>query len=283
MKIRLCSAGSISKSADIPGGGMHPSIYEILHITGGKVRFRWMDNVCDAEAPAVFIMSVSTPHELTSLHSEAKFRFVELADWDQFPFTDKQVDQWNFMQSRKDIYSKTLLASSIIQSLDFVYHLQSTGVAHQDPNLDEVCLLEIQKTYKLIAHILDSTSNEMPSSVLKTKRKPREVADLLINYMDWRYKENITLETLAELAHLHPSYLVRMFKKQTKTTPFDYLRDLRLKAAVRYLSGSDMPISAIIEVTGFNSVHYFTRLFKQAYGQSPAEWRKQLRRLDKDN
>jgi len=279
VKIRLCRAGSISRSDDIPGGGMHPSLYEILQITSGKVRFRWMSNACEAEAPAVFIMSVSTPHLLESLHGEAKFRFIELSEINNFMFTDKQIDQWNFMQAKKDVYSEPL-AASIIQSLDFVYHLQSSGSAHQDPNLEEVCLLEIQKTYKLIAHLLHRSLRGPHFEDPNAKQKPQDVAELLMEYMDAFYKENISLKQLADLVHLSPSYLVRMFKKQTNTTPFDYLSDLRLKAAVRFLSVTEMPISVIVEETGFRSVHYFSRIFKQAYGQSPAEWRKQHRIQD---
>ncbi|BBI31067.1 helix-turn-helix transcriptional regulator [Cohnella abietis] len=277
MKIRYCGAGTLSRSAEKPGGGMHTLSHEILYITGGKVRFKWRGNACEAEAPAVFILSASTPHELESLHGEAKYRFLELVEMEDFPFSEKQVDEWNFMQIRKDIYSRTVLGSSIVQSLDFVYHLQSTGEALQDSNLGEVCLLEVRKMYKLIAHLLEATSNQISVSKHQVKHKSRAAVDLLIDYMDWRYKENITLEALAGCVSLDPSYLVRLFKKHVNMTPFEYLRDLRLKAAASYLSGSDMPISAIIQETGFTSVHYFTRLFKARYGQSPAEWRKQLK------
>ncbi|QJD86172.1 helix-turn-helix domain-containing protein [Cohnella herbarum] len=277
MEIRYCGAGTISQSAEAPGGGMHPSCYEILYITGGKVKFKWRGNVCEAEAPAVFILPNSTPHELESLAAEAKFRFLELEDPEEFPFSNEQVDDWNFMQARKDIYSKIVLASSVIQSLDFVYHLQSTGLAEQDSNLGEVCLLEIRKTYKLIAHILGASGGGNVAVDRKIKHKSRAAVDLLIDYLDWRYKENVTLETLAEIVALDPSYLVRLFKKHMNMTPFEYLRDLRLRAAASYLSGSDMPISSIVQETGFNSVHHFTRLFKSHYGQSPAEWRKQLK------
>jgi len=260
---------------------MHPSCHEILYITEGKVRFRWRDNLCEAEAPAVFVLAASTPHGLESVHAESKFRFAEIEEGDDFPLSEKQVDEWNFIQARKGIYSKTLLASSILQSLDFVYHLQATGAARQDSNLEDVCLLEIRKIYKLIAHVLGGTGTGLPAGRRAAKHKSRVAVDLLIDYMDWRYQEEITLETLADLVQLDPSYLVRVFKQHKNTTPFGYLRDLRLKAAASYLSGSDLPISAIVQESGFNSVHYFTRLFKQHYGQSPAEWRKQLKQTGK--
>ncbi|RED85493.1 AraC family transcriptional regulator [Cohnella phaseoli] len=278
MKIRLCGAGTLLRGAEKPGGGMHPSCHELLYITDGKVRFKWRGNMCEAEAPAVFMLPDSTPHELESLQTESRFRFLELFEPEDFRFTDRQVDEWNFMQARKEMYAKTVLAASVLQALDFVYHLHATGAAGEDDDLETVCLLEIRKIYRLIAHILRLSAN---SGAASPSRKPkvgaRDAVDLVVDYLDWRYKENVTLEALAQLVALDPSYLVRLFKKHMNKTPFEYLRDLRLKAAASYLSGSDMAIADIVQETGFNSVHHFTRLFKSYYGQSPAEWRKQLR------
>jgi len=277
MKIRLCGTGTLLRSAEKPGGGMHALCHELLYITEGKVRFRWRGNVCEAEAPAVFMLPDATPHELESLQAESKFRFLELTEPDDYRFSEDQVDEWNFMQARKEFYAKTRLASSILQALDFVYHLCSSGLAEQDEDIREVSLLEIRKTYRLISHILGLARTDAIPNERRAKVKSRAAIDLVIDYLDWRYKENVTLESLAELVSLDPSYLVRLFKKHTNMTPFEYLRNLRLKAAASYLSGSDMPIGAIVLETGFNSVHHFTRLFKAHYGQSPAEWRRQLK------
>ncbi|MFC4601188.1 helix-turn-helix domain-containing protein [Cohnella hongkongensis] len=277
MKIRWCGAGTLLRGAEKPGGGMHPSCHELLHITEGRVRFKWRGNECEAEAPAVFMLPESTPHQLESLHAESKFRFLELYEPEDFRFTERQVDEWNFMQAHKGTYAKTALASSILQALDLAYHLHATGASGQDADLQEVCLLEIRKTYRLIAHMLGLSANSAAASSRKPKVRARDAVDLVVDYLDWRYKEEVTLEALAELVALDPSYLVRLFKKHMGKTPFEYLRDLRLKAAASYLSGSDMAISDILQETGFNSVHHFTRLFKSRYGSSPAEWRKQLR------
>ncbi|MCU6709944.1 AraC family transcriptional regulator [Paenibacillus sp. J5C_2022] len=279
MKIRFCGTGSISQRTEFSSiGGMHRSCHEILYITAGRAVFKWRGNVCEADSPAVFILSASTPHELACSYDGIQFLFIEIDEWGEFPFSEEQVDQWNFKQSRKDVNIKTLEASAILQSIDFVYHLQSTGSALRDSNLTDVCLLEIHKIYRLIAHELEASKGGTLSRELKSRPKSREAVDLLIDYMDWKYKEDVSLEELAKVVYLHPSYLVRLFKKHTNMTPFEYLRDLRLKAAASYLSGSDLSIRDVVQQTGFNSVHYFTRLFTSSYGQSPAEWRKLMRR-----
>lgn len=97
------------------------------------------------------------------------------------------------MQARNDMYSEPFFPT-ILQSLDFIYQLQSSGAAGEYEHLEEVCLLEIQKIVKLIAHILDRADRSQTSGAGKTKQKPRETADLLIEYMDAFYREEITLQ-----------------------------------------------------------------------------------------
>jgi AraC-like DNA-binding protein len=67
-------------------------------------------------------------------------------------------------------------------------------------------------------------------------------------------------------------------------TPFQYLNNIRMNAAEKFLQNSDMSIQEIAIITGYQSIHYFSRSFKQKYGVSPIQWRnehnkdKQLRR-----
>ncbi|UVI29627.1 helix-turn-helix domain-containing protein [Paenibacillus spongiae] len=278
MKIRVCGSGTLVRSDDLWAGGVHAANYEMLYIVSGKARFNWNGRVCIAEAPAMFLMPPLTPHQLQSISPEIKFRFLEITDIDESPLDREKMDKWNELQAHNDIFSRTVLAAALLESFDWIYRLHLTGEARQHPDLEQVCLLEVSKIYRLIAYCLDSTPLPAGNPDQSPGRDVEQTVDQLVDFMEWRYKEEITLAALADLVHLNPSYLIRMFKKQKKVTPFEFLRDLRLKAAVSLLSGSTMPVQEIAHETGFGSVHYFCRLFKQTYGQSPAEWRKQLRR-----
>ncbi|MCD9022444.1 AraC family transcriptional regulator [Cohnella silvisoli] len=275
MKIRTCNSITISKSEASPLGGIHTDHFEILYITKGSAKFQWAHNCSVVEAPAIFLISPSTPHVLESMGAEMTCCFLEISEVDDPFFTTYHVDRWNLMQSDKTTSSHTLLTSTMQHSLDFIYHLFSTREARQHEELEQVCLLEVQKIFKLITHILLSASKQ-GSSGQKKKWSAHETVDILINYMEWRYSDEITLEMLSDLVHLNPSYLIRVFKEQTQCTPFEYLQTLRMKAAVSYLTRSDLPLRTIVEKTGFNSIHYFCRLFKKKYGDSPVRWRDQL-------
>ena len=63
------------------------------------------------------------------------------------------------------------------------------------------------------------------------------------------------------------------FKKIYGTTPTVYLTDIRLSAAANLLSDGGLGISDIAEMCGFSDVYYFSRLFKNHFGMSPAKYR----------
>ncbi len=54
----------------------------------------------------------------------------------------------------------------------------------------------------------------------------------------------------------------------------DYLNQLRIEAAMNLLKTTEMNINEISEMVGYNSQHYFSRIFKKYTGHVPTEYRK---------
>jgi len=79
---------------------------------------------------------------------------------------------------------------------------------------------------------------------------------------------------LANYLHISERHLSRLFARETGASLSDYVRKERVRKAETLLKTSILSIQEIAEETGFSSVHYFTRLFKQATGLSPGQYRK---------
>lgn len=87
-------------------------------------------------------------------------------------------------------------------------------------------------------------------------------------------KEDISIEYLAELCNITPSYFTRIFKNVFGTSPKKYIINLKMQAACEYLYFTATPIKEIAEILGYSEVAYFTTSFKKYYGISPLEYRK---------
>ena len=94
------------------------------------------------------------------------------------------------------------------------------------------------------------------------------------------YFDPITLERIAGHVHLHPSYLSAIFKQHTGKTVGQYLTQTRVNAAAALLTGEDLLMSRIAELSGFGSESAFFAQFKKHMGVSPKAYRKQHHSTD---
>ncbi|MBV6713385.1 AraC family transcriptional regulator [Paenibacillus chitinolyticus] len=92
-------------------------------------------------------------------------------------------------------------------------------------------------------------------------------------YMDSHYHEQLTVRQLAERVHVSPKYFVDLFKKTFGQSAMDYLTDLRINRAKRYLSEPEpLLLREIAQRVGYKDEYYFSRKFKKEVGMSPTEF-----------
>ena len=96
-------------------------------------------------------------------------------------------------------------------------------------------------------------------------------------YILRHFREPLSMEGMAEFAHLSTGYFSKTFKKTTSSCFVDYLNDLRVRYASRLLLSTDVSITDACYQSGFNSFSTFSRAFKQHCGVAPSEYRRQTR------
>ncbi len=93
-----------------------------------------------------------------------------------------------------------------------------------------------------------------------------------IDYINNHYTEDISALELAELCFLSETHLYRLFKKETGKTPIYYRNSLRIQRACLLLRETDRSIGEISSELGFDSIYYFSRIFKQYIGKAPSKY-----------
>lgn len=72
------------------------------------------------------------------------------------------------------------------------------------------------------------------------------------------------------------SQLYRKIKALTNYTPVELLRNIRLKRSREMLTTTQKSISEIAYEVGFSTPAYFTRCYKEAFGETPSELRDRI-------
>ena len=96
---------------------------------------------------------------------------------------------------------------------------------------------------------------------------------LVLQYIQHNY-QNITLSSLAEFFHYSEPHLCTLIKQNTGENFTDVIKKLRMRDAINYLINTNLKINEIAEQVGYNSADHFSRVFRQTYKCSPAEYRK---------
>lgn len=95
----------------------------------------------------------------------------------------------------------------------------------------------------------------------------------IVEFIDLKFQEPITLEEIADHAGMNPSAACRYFKKKTGESIFNFLLRIRLNYAKRRLSETDIPVSSIAYDSGFNNIGNFNVQFKKFTGYTPSQYR----------
>ena len=86
-----------------------------------------------------------------------------------------------------------------------------------------------------------------------------------------RYRENLTLKSVADALFISDSYLGKLFKNRTGYTFLEMLTFYRIRAAVEYLQNTDKKVYEIAYAIGYNDSKYFSRVFQRVTGMKPME------------
>jgi len=116
-------------------------------------------------------------------------------------------------------------------------------------------------------------------SIVKNKDFKGKNIEVTIEKAKFLIRQNIDKETdikeMARSLNIGYSYFRKMFKLFTGVSPGQYQLQLRILRAKELLLTSEKAVKEVAYATGFDSIYYFSRIFKDKTGKSPSEFRKE--------
>lgn len=96
----------------------------------------------------------------------------------------------------------------------------------------------------------------------------------MMHHIHCHFSEAISVEDLAQVAHVSKRGCFRLFQENLHMTPVEYITAYRLEQSCRMLHRTEEPITQIAYRCGFGSGSYFGMRFRETYGCSPAQFRR---------
>ena len=159
------------------------------------------------------------------------------------------------------------------ERLGALLHMLLAEADHSLDGYETVCqdLLEV-----LLIWLVRSSTLSVQLQRTTVRAENRECAEIK-RYIDTNYRESITLDKLAGMAHLNKYYLSHAFQKEYGISPITYLSRRRIEESKYLLGNTSHTLAQVSELLGFSSPSYFSQCFRKAEGISPNEYRRQVR------
>jgi transcriptional regulator GlxA family with amidase domain len=148
------------------------------------------------------------------------------------------------------------------------------ALALVEEDLDREAALTIARHLVLF---LRRPGNQSQFSVTLSAQQPareplREVQRHVIEHP----ADDLSVEALAESAHMSPRNFARAFRAESGVTPARYVEQVRIEAARRHLEDTAEPIAAVAAACGFGTAETMRRTFLRALEVGPAEYRRRF-------
>lgn len=125
----------------------------------------------------------------------------------------------------------------------------------------------------MLADMIRYFSVYSPPGTATTQNQPNDTIREIITYVNEHYMEKITLDEMAAQTGFSKEYFCRFFKQHMGITFLRYLNEVRISHAGRLLTTTDLPVSEVMNESGFTNQTIFNRLFKELYGMTPRQSR----------
>lgn len=125
---------------------------------------------------------------------------------------------------------------------------------------------------------MDQWLREHVATIFKViQNSKRDYAQEIINsihtYISAHYADEITLSSIAQVVHLSPYYISKLFKKTTGENFIDYLTSVRMERAMELLTSPGVRVYDVAEQVGYKSTKHFSQVFRAYTGKTPSEYR----------
>ena len=138
-----------------------------------------------------------------------------------------------------------------------------------EPNAELFCS---SLMHALLVSVLTVTAGPHAESE-KPLEEPHILGRRIKEYIDKHYMEPITLQSMGEALHISPYYLSHVFKQMSGYSPVQYLLRRRIGEAQTLLITTDLSITRIAEMVGYDTQSYFNLQFTKNVGMPPNKFR----------
>jgi AraC-like DNA-binding protein len=251
---------------------------EIIYMKEGKNRIYIDDKPFDISAGEMIIYAPKSRHQIRECNDSSAYIISFGADFDDLHLIYNKVIRLD--RSQKLLISQ--IAEDGVRSFVRPDDEKTRGMVERD-DVNDFLLQRMKKQMELflISVYNDEAINKKCAKKSLNKNKDAEDFAAVVTFLEEHIRETLSLSDIAERCSVSISRLKALFGENSDKSPISYFIDLKIKEAKRLITDSSLNFTEISERLSFNSLHYFSRLFKERVGMTPSQYAASVSRTKK--
>lgn len=134
---------------------------------------------------------------------------------------------------------------------------------------------------KFFRNLIDTlfSGSDIAAKTIETS----SISSKIIQYITKNYKNpDLNNSMIGDHFGLSAGYIARIFKAEYGESILEFIHEYRISRAKKLLRSADMSVNAVSELTGFQHIRSFNRIFKKHEGITPSEYIQTLSRNDEE-
>lgn len=247
---------------------------KIIYILKGDVFLSIIDKQYELDSDSIFIInsytnfnlynkseSASTIFELTIKSEQINKIYPEFSNTNFFCYSSLENENLKYNEVKK----------FLAQIVDILINEKS----------NKKKLLIFKKNLDLCYYLVENFKVSLESNQKSIKKN---YIMNIVEYLHMHYKdENLSIYEISDHVSLTPQYTLKLFKRNFNIGLMDYLNNVRISKSLNSLLYSNKSIIEIAMENGFSSSKTYHRVFKNIYGKTPGNYKKnELVRINSD-
>lgn len=235
---------------------------ELFYVTEGQGQFQIEDQIYTVSTNDLVIVNPNVEHTELS-HNDHPLAYIVIG-----------IEGIELAASTEDEDTRfcILHPKEINDSIRFYFEHILEEISLKTPDSKIMCK---NLTENLI--LLLRRRSHFVMTIMPMYKKSSRLCITVRQYIDNHFKENISLETLADLTHVSKYHMAHVFTEEYGISPINYLIYKRIEEGKKLLQTTDYSLALIGRMLGFSSPSYFSQVFKKHVNCSPQEYRKRSR------
>lgn len=241
--------------------------YEIYYLIDGKRRYFINHTLYDVSPNDVILVNKGDIH-LSQPASEAHSRSLITFSDNFLDGLGKEFDRDFLMKIFEN--KKIHIPESMQNTFNLLLRKAETKIKQNDMYSQYVAKLNVLELLVDMNKFVTQNTYPLMDDLTIYEDRIQEVCRYICNY----YNKPISLNEMAKIAYMSPTYFSKKFKRVTGFGFNEYLNNVRIKMATNLLMETQLSITEIATFCGYQDSNYFGDVFKKIIGISPNKYRK---------